>query len=192
VTELFLVFIAACLANNLILDHLLGVSPVFAVSRTIETAIGMSMAMLIVLPLTTLSCYALELLILSPLNLEFLRLIAFVITVTLVTLSVEKILKRIRPALHDKISVFIPLLLMNTSLVGVALLDIQQQNGVIVSLLFGMGTALGFGIIVLIFTALRQRIVVADVPIPFQGVSILLMTLGIISMAFMGFIGIAK
>ena len=155
-TELFLVFIAACLANNLILDHLLGVSPVFAVSRTIETAIGMSMAMLIVLPLTTLSCYALELLILSPLNLEFLRLIAFVITVTLVTLSVEKILKRIRPALHDKISVFIPLLLMNTSLVGVALLDIQQQNGVIVSLLFGMGTALGFGIIVLIFTALRQ------------------------------------
>jgi len=192
VTELFLVFIAACLANNLILDHLLGVSPVFAVSRTIETAIGMSMAMLIVLPLTTLSCYALELLILSPLNLEFLRLIAFVITVTLVTFSVEKILKRIRPALHDKISVFIPLLLMNTSLVGVALLDIQQQNGVIVSLLFGMGTALGFGIIVLIFTALRQRIVVADVPIPFQGVSILLMTLGIISMAFMGFIGIAK
>ena len=191
-TELFLVFIAACLANNLILDHLLGVSPVFAVSRTIETAIGMSMAMLIVLPLTTLSCYALELLILSPLNLEFLRLIAFVITVTLVTFSVEKILKRIRPALHDKISVFIPLLLMNTSLVGVALLDIQQQNGVIVSLLFGMGTALGFGIIVLIFTALRQRIVVADVPIPFQGVSILLMTLGIISMAFMGFIGIAK
>jgi electron transport complex protein RnfA len=150
------------------------------------------MAMLIVLPLTTLSCYALELLILSPLNLEFLRLIAFVITVTLVTFSVEKILKRIRPALHDKISVFIPLLLMNTSLVGVALLDIQQQNGVIVSLLFGMGTALGFGIIVLIFTALRQRIVVADVPIPFQGVSILLMTLGIISMAFMGFIGIAK
>jgi electron transport complex protein RnfA len=191
VTELFLVFIAACLANNLILDHLLGISPVFAVSRSIETAIGMSMTMFLVLPVTTVFCYALNVFLLAPMELEFLQLLGFVIIVSLLSLFIEKLLQKCRPALHEKITVFLPLLLVNVALVGVALLDVQEKHGFVASLFFGMGSALGFGIIVVIFTALRQRIVAADVPTPFQGVSILLITLGIISMAFMGFTGIA-
>ncbi|MFT5351515.1 MAG: electron transport complex protein RnfA [Gammaproteobacteria bacterium] len=190
-TELFLVFIAACLANNLILDHLLGISPVFAVSRSIETAIGMSMTMFLVLPVTTVFCYALNVFLLAPMELEFLQLLGFVIIVSLLSLFIEKLLQKCRPALHEKITVFLPLLLVNVALVGVALLDVQEKHGFVASLFFGMGSALGFGIIVVIFTALRQRIVAADVPTPFQGVSILLITLGIISMAFMGFTGIA-
>jgi electron transport complex protein RnfA len=191
VTELFLVFIAACLANNLILDHLLGISPVFAVSRSIETAIGMSMTMFLVLPVTTVFCYALNVFLLAPMELEFLQLLGFVIIVSLLSLFIEKLLQKCRPALHEKVTVFLPLLLVNVALVGVALLDVQEKHGFVASLFFGMGSALGFGIIVVIFTALRQRIVAADVPTPFQGVSILLITLGIISMAFMGFTGIA-
>ncbi|MFT5133886.1 MAG: electron transport complex protein RnfA, partial [Gammaproteobacteria bacterium] len=180
-----------CLANNLILDHLLGISPVFAVSRSIETAIGMSMTMFLVLPVTTVFCYALNVFLLAPMELEFLQLLGFVIIVSLLSLFIEKLLQKCRPALHEKITVFLPLLLVNVALVGVALLDVQEKHGFVASLFFGMGSALGFGIIVVIFTALRQRIVAADVPTPFQGVSILLITLGIISMAFMGFTGIA-
>lgn len=188
--ELFLVFIAACLANNLVLDYLLGVSPVFAVSRTVETAIGMSMAMLLILPVTTTSCYLLHILVLLPLRLEYLQLLAFVIITSFITLLVEKLIEKFRPALHDKIAVFIPLLMVNTALIGVALIDIQKHHGLLATLFFAVGSALGFGITVVIFSALRQRIVAADVPDAFQGASILLITLGIIAMAFMGFIGI--
>jgi H+/Na+-translocating ferredoxin:NAD+ oxidoreductase subunit A len=190
VTELSLVFIAACLANNLVLDYLLGVSPVFAVSRKIETALGMSVAMLVVLPITSLFSYALDVYILRPLDLQFLQLLAFVLIISLLTLIIEKALEKFRPALHERTAVFFPLLLVNTALLGVALLNIQQSHGLIFSIFFGIGSAAGFGIVVVIFSALRQRIAVADVPLAFQGVSILLITLGILSMAFLGFTGI--
>lgn len=189
-TELLLVFVAACLANNLVLDHLLGVDPVFAVSRKIETAAGMAVAMLLILPIPTLLAYALADYILLPLHLEYLQLLGFVIIITLVSLIMEKILKEFRPELHEKIAVFLPLLLVNTALVGVALLNVQQNYGLIASLFFGAGSALGFAVIVLVFSALRERIDVADVPVAFRGASILLITLGILSMAFMGFTGI--
>jgi Na+-translocating ferredoxin:NAD+ oxidoreductase subunit A len=190
-TELFFVFIAACLANNLVLDYLIGLSPVFAVSRKIETAFGLSLAMLLITPLTSLLTFAVNLYILSPLNMQYLQLLVFVIIVSLTLLSVERLLKLIRPALHDQISVFIPLLMVNTALIGAALLNIQGNHGLLESLFFGIGSAIGFGIVLIILTSLRERIVVSDVPVSFQGASILLITLGIISMAFMGFTGIS-
>jgi electron transport complex protein RnfA len=190
VTELFLVFIAACLANNLVLDYLLGLSPVFSVSRKLETAIGMSLAMFIMLPVTSLFTYLLDLVFLTPYKLEVLQLVSFVLIVTLLTLTIDRILQKFRPELHERTSVFIPLLLVNTSLIGVALINIQQNHGIIASVFFAMGSATGFGIVIVIFSALRERIVAADVPIAFQGISILLITLGILSMAFMGFTGI--
>lgn len=191
-TELLLVFIAACLANNLLLGHLLGVDPVIAVSRKIETATGMSVAMLLILPIPTLFSYALAEYILIPLHLEYLQLLGFVIIITLVTLIMEKVLGKFRAELHAKIAVFIPLLLVNSALVGVAMLNVQLNYGLIASLFFGAGSALGFAIVVIIFSALRERIEVADVPVVFQGASILLITLGILSMAFMGFTGIGQ
>jgi electron transport complex protein RnfA len=190
VTELFLVFIAACLANNLVLDYLLGLSPVFSVSRKLETAIGMSLAMFIMLPVTSLFTYLLDLVFLTPYKLEVLQLVSFVLIVTLLTLTIDRILQKFRPELHERTSVFIPLLLVNTSLIGVALINIQQNHGIIASVFFAMGSDTGFGIVIVIFSALRERIVAADVPIAFQGISILLITLGILSMAFMGFTGI--
>ena len=190
-TELFLVFIAACLANNLVLDYLLGTSAVFAVSRKIETAIGLSIAMLVILPVTSMFTYAINLCILTPFDLEFLRLLFFVILDSLIVLLIEKILKKYWPILHEKTAVFIPILLVNTSLVGAVLINIQQNQGLITSLFFGIGSASGFGLVVVIFTALRDRIIVSDIPVAFQGASIMLITLGILSMAFMGFTGLA-
>lgn len=190
-TELFFVFIAACLANNLVLDYLIGLSPVFAVSRKIETAFGLSLAMLLITPLTSLLTFAVNFYILSPLNLQYLQLLMFVIIVSLTLFSVERLLKLSRPALHEQVSVFIPLLMVNTALIGAALLNIQANQGLPESLLFGIGSAIGFGIVLVILTSLRERIMVSDVPASFQGASILLITLGIISMAFMGFTGIS-
>jgi len=190
VTELFLVFIAACLADNLVLDYLLGVGPVFAVSRKIETALGLSIAMILILPVTTLCSYALDIFVLVPLELGYVQLFTFAITTTALTLLIDKILQQFRPALHEKVTVFVPLLLVNTSLVGVALLYVRQETGLLASVLFGMGSATGFGIVVIVFSALRERIIVADVPEAFKGAPILLITLGILSMAFMGFSGI--
>ena len=191
-TELFFVFIAACLANNLVLDYLIGLSPIFAVSRKIETAFGLSLAMLLITPLTSLLTFAVNFYILSPLNLQYLQLLMFVIIVSLTLFSVERLLKLSRPALHEQVSVFIPLLMVNTALIGAALLNIQANQGLPESLLFGIGSAIGFGIVLIILTSLRERIMVSDVPASFQGASILLITLGIISMAFMGFTGISK
>jgi Na+-translocating ferredoxin:NAD+ oxidoreductase subunit A len=190
-TELFFVFIAACLANNLVLDYLIGLSPIFAVSRKIETAFGLSLAMLLITPLTSLLTFAVNFYILSPLNLQYLQLLVFVIIVSLTLFSVERLLKLSRPALHEQVSVFIPLLMVNTALIGAALLNIQANQGLPESLFFGIGSAIGFGIVLIILTSLRERIMVSDVPASFQGASILLITLGIISMAFMGFTGIS-
>ena len=189
-TELFLVFVAACLANNLVLDYLLGTSPVFAVSSKIETAIGLSLAMLVTLPVTSMLIYILNLYVLTPFELEFLRLFIFVIFVSLLVLLIEIILKDYWPTLHEKTAVFIPLLLVNTSLLGAVMINVQQSQRIITSLFFGIGSACGFGIVVVIFAALRDRIAVSDVPVAFQGTSILLITLGILSMAFMGFTGL--
>ena len=191
-TELFLVFIAACLANNLLLDYLIGVGAVFAVSRTIETAAGMSAAMLMILPITCLCCHFLKFYILSPLHLEFLLLPGFVIVVSLITVTIEFLIKKYKPSLHEKISVFVPLLLVTSVLLGAALLEVQTQQGLLTSIFFGIGTALGFGLVLVIFATLRKRIDAADVPIAFQGASILLITLAIVAMAFMGFTGITN
>jgi Na+-translocating ferredoxin:NAD+ oxidoreductase subunit A len=190
VTDLFLVFIAACLANNLLLDYLIGVSTLFAVSRTIETAAGMSAALLIILPITCLCCHCLKFYILIPLHLEILLLPGFVIAASLVTVLSEFLVKKYRPSLHKKISVFVPLLLVNSILLGAVLLEVQTQQGLLISVFFGIGMALGFGLILIIFAALRKRVDAADVPLAFQGTSILLITLSIVAMAFTGFTGI--
>ncbi len=190
-TELFLVFIAACLTNNLVLDYLIGVSPVFAISRKIEAALGISLAMLVILPVTSLLTYAFDTYVLRPFDLNFLQLLIFVIVLTTTTLLIEKTLEKFQPNLHEKVAMFVPLLLVNTVLLGVASINVMQNYGIFTSLIFGMGSAAGFGVVIITFSALRDRITVADVPRAFQGSSILLITLGILSMAFMGFTGVS-
>ena len=125
-------------------------------------------------------------------HLEFLLLPGFVIVVSLITVTIEFLIKKYKPSLHEKISVFVPLLLVTSVLLGAALLEVQTQQGLLTSIFFGIGTALGFGLVLVIFATLRKRIDAADVPIAFQGASILLITLAIVAMSFMGFTGIAN
>ena len=191
-TEYIVIFFSACLVNNLILDYLIGISPAVAVSRRVESAMGLSLAMIFTLTIASFVSYPIKTLLLIPLGMEYLQLISFVLVITLSILIGEKCIEKIKPLIHKKITVFIPLTLVNCSALGIALLNVQQTHGFFGSLIFGVGTSTGFGLIVVMLAAMRERIDVADVPKPFQGASILLITLGIISMAFMGFNGMGS
>ena len=187
--EIFLVFIGACLVNNLVLDYLVGVSPALASSRRFETALGLSLAMLLLVPLTTLSTHLLYHFILVPYELEFLQVLAFVICIVFICYLFELCLRRFRPSLHQRVTVFIPLLMVNSALLGVALLNTLSDRGMLIAGALSVGSALGFGLLVLSLSALRERLEVADIPEMFRGPSITVLTLGILSMAFSGFAG---
>ncbi|MFQ5658849.1 MAG: electron transport complex protein RnfA [Gammaproteobacteria bacterium] len=191
-SDFAVIFIGACLVNNLIFDYLLGVSPAIAMSRKLETAIGMSSAMICVLTLAALISYPFRNLVLVPLGLEYLQTLSFIFIITLTVLLGEKVLQRVNPVIHERVAVFIPLTLINTSGLGVALLNIEQAHGLMGSLFFGLGAGAGFGLAIIMLSAMHYRIAVDDVPGPFQGAAITLITLGIIAMAFKGFTGIVS
>lgn len=188
--EQFLILIGAGLVSNLILDHMLGVDPVLAVSRQIDPALDLALLMVLVLPVTTTGNYLLNSLILLPFDLAHLQIIALVLTTCLQVLITTWLIGRFKPALYRRIELYIPLVLVNGSILGVTLLN--PGHGLLESLFFGLGSAAGFGLILIMFSAIRERITVADVPVPFRGTAILLITLGLISMAFMGFNGMAS
>lgn len=189
--EQLLILIGAGLVSNLILDHMLGVDPLLAVSRQTGPAINLTLLMLLALPVTTAATWLLNS-ILVPAGLAHLQLTGLVLTSCLLVLTTGWLTARLKPALYARIELFIPLLLVNCSVLGAALLNINLQSGLIESLFFGFGTAAGFGLILLLVCAIRERVAVADVPLPFRGTAILLITLGLISMAFMGFNGIGN
>ena len=191
-SEYFAIFIGASLVNNLILDSMLGVAPGLAVSRKTETALTMSAVMIYTLTLAALISYPLMHYLLIPARMEQLNLIALVMLISLITLLSERLLLLTRPDMHEWIVPFIPLTLVNCSVLGVALLNIQQVYGLMDSLFFGLGSGTGFGLVVIIMSALQERLAGAAVPRPFRGLPVLLITLGILSMAFMGFTGLVS
>lgn len=192
VTEIFPVIIAACLVNNLVLENLLGVNPLFAVSRAVETAMGMALAVLVVMPPATFACHLLHRFVLEPARLEYLALPLLVSLILICTRSIEGLLQKFRPSFHEAVSSYIPMLLVNAALLGAGLLATEQRDGLLSVLFFSFSTALGYAVILVVFSAARKRISFADVPDAFEGPAVLLVTLAIMSMAFMGFTGIAE
>lgn len=192
VADLLLIFISACLVNNLVLHHLIGVCPGVALSRKIDVAAGLSLVTVVVLTVSAPVTYALSHYLLQPLGLAHLQLVTFVLVILALILSGAAGLARLRPAWHDEYRAFIPLALANCSALGVALLNAEHIYGIAGSLSFGLGAGAGFGIVVIMVAALHERILAADVPTPFRGTAALLMALAILSMAFMGFTGLAK
>ena len=190
--EQFLILISAGLVSNLILDHMLGVDPVLAVSRKIEPAVDLSILMLLVLPVTTSGAYLLNSLVLIPFELAYLRITGLVMLTSLLVLITAWLTSILKPSLFTRIEMYIPLVLVNGAVLGVALLNIESQPDFMSSISFGIGSALGFGLLILIISAIRDKIAAADVPAPFRGIPLLLTTLGLMSMAFMGFAGIGS
>jgi len=162
------------------------------VSRKLETAMGMGLATTFVLTLSSISSYMINEFLLIPLNIEFLRTISFIFVIAVVVQFTELVVHKTSPILYQVLGIFLPLITTNCAVLGVALLNVQESHGFLESALYGFGAALGFSMVLVIFAAMRERIDVADVPVPFQGAAIALITAGLMSMAFMGFTGLVK
>jgi electron transport complex protein RnfA len=162
------------------------------VSRKVETAIGMSAATTFVLTLSSILSYMINSWILAPLGLEFLRTIAFIIAIAAVVNFTELVVHKTSPLLYNVLGIFLPLITTNCAVLGVALINVQEQNSFLQSAVYGFGAALGFSLVLVLFAAMRERVNVADVPAPFRGSAIGLVTAGLMSLAFMGLAGLVK
>jgi electron transport complex protein RnfA len=191
-TEYLLILVSTIFVNNIVLVKFLGLCPFMGVSRKVETAIGMSAATTFVLTLSAVLSYIVNTWVLAPLGLEFLRTIAFIITIAAVVNFTEMVVHKTSPLLHNVLGIFLPLITTNCAVLGVALLNIQEQHTFLESAFYGFGAAIGFSMVLILFAALRERVNVADVPEPFQGAAIGLVTAGLMSLAFMGLSGLVK
>jgi electron transport complex protein RnfA len=191
-TELFVILVATVLVNNFVLVRFLGLCPFMGVSRNLEAAAGMSLATAFVLTLSSATAYLLHAYVLVPLELEYLRTITFILVIAASVQFTEIMVRRQSPLLDQVLGIYIPLIATNCAVLGVALLNVEQSTGFVQSVFFGIGAAGGFALVLVMFAAIRERLDVADVPAPFRGPAIALLTAGMMSLAFMGFSGMAR
>jgi len=191
-SEYILILVSTILVNNFVLVKFLGLCPFMGVSRKLETATGMSLATTFVLTMSSISSYLANEYILVPLGLEYLRTMTFILVIAFVVQFTEMVVHKTSPVLYQVLGIFLPLITTNCAVLGVALLNTQEQHGFIQSALYGFGAAVGFSMVLILFSAMRERIAVADVPEAFKGNAIALITAGLMSLAFMGFAGLVK
>lgn len=189
-TDLLLLALGASLVNNFVLTQFLGLCPFVGVSRRFEAAAGMALATLFVLTLASGASYAVWHWILQPLGLEYLRTLVFILLIAAVVQVTEMLVRASSPLLHELLGVFLPLITTNCAVLGVALLNLERQHGLVESLVFGAAAAAGFGLALLAFAGLRERLETADVPAAFRGTPLALITAGLMALAFMGFGGL--
>lgn len=188
-SDLLLIIFSAAFVNNIVVLEIIGADPALSFLRKMDVAIGLCLTMLVLLPLVTVFTYLINIWFIIPFHLEFLQLLIFIPTVLLITGCIKQWGHLVNKTLHARINIFLPFAGINTTVLGVILLNQQLVYGLLKSLAFGLGSAAGFSIVLLILTASSERIEVSDVPVPFRGIPVLLLTLALISMAFMGFSG---
>lgn len=189
-TEYALILVSTVLVNNFVLVKFLGLCPFMGVSKKLETAMGMGLATTFVLTLSSAIAWLVSRYILVPLEIEYLRTIAFILAIASVVQFTETVMRKTSPMLYQLLGIFLPLITTNCAVLGAALLNIQAQRTLSEALLFSFGAAVGFGLVLTLFAAIRERVAVADVPVVFQGTPIALITAGLMSLAFMGFAGL--
>lgn len=190
VNEFFLILLGTVLVNNFVLVQFLGLCPFMGVSNKLESAIGMGAATTFVMTLASVCTYLVDHWILAPLDLGYLRTIAFILVIAAVVQFVKMFMEKTSPLLYRVLGVFLPLITVNCAVLGVALLNIQKAHNFFESTLYGFGGALGFSLVLILFSAMRERLAAADVPLPFKGAAIGMITAGLMSLAFMGFAGL--
>ncbi|MBP6808581.1 MAG: electron transport complex subunit RsxA [Chromatiaceae bacterium] len=191
-TEYALILVGTVLVNNFVLVKFLGLCPFMGVSKKLETAIGMGMATTFVLTLSAICTWLVNEYLLAPLGIEYLRTIAFILVIASVVQFTETVMHKTSPVLYQVLGIFLPLITVNCAVLAVTLLNLQAGFDLMTAAINGFGAALGFSLVLVLFAALRERIAVADVPEPFQGSAIALVTAGIMSLAFMGFAGLVS
>jgi len=188
--EFAVILISSILINNYVLVQFLGLCPFMGVSNKLDSAIGMSAATTFVLTLTAMVSYVVNQLILMPLGLNYLRTIAFILVIAAVVQFTKMFIEKTSPLLYRVLGVFLPLITTNCAVLGVALQNANKDLNFFYSSLYGFGAGAGFSLVLVLFSALRERLAVADVPLPFQGAAIGMITAGLMSLAFMGFSGL--
>lgn len=189
-TDYFLLLLGTALVNNVVLVKFLGLCPFMGVSNKLDTAISMGMATTFVLTLAAISSWLIEHFILQPLNIGYLRILAFILVIAAVVQLTEMIIRKTSPVLYQMLGIFLPLITTNCAVLGVALLNVQEQNSFMQSVLYGFGSAIGFTLVMVIFAGIRERLALADVPDTFVGTPIAFIAAGLLSLAFMGFAGL--
>lgn len=186
------IIIVAIFVNNIVFAQFLGICPFLGVSKKVDTAIGMSVAVAFVLTIATIVTFILQKGVLEPFNLQYLQTITFILVIAALVQMVEIVLKKVSPSLYQALGVFLPLITTNCAILGVAILVIQKDYSLIQSVVFAIATSIGFAIALIIFSGIREQLSLTKVPKSMEGVPIALVTAGIIAMAFMGFSGIDK
>jgi len=191
-SEIFLLLLGTALVNNVVLVKFLGLCPFMGVSRKMDGALGMGMATTFVLTFATAASWMLEHWLLQPLGIQYLRILAFILVIAATVQFTEMAIRKLSPALYQVLGIYLPLITTNCAVLGVSLLNVQEKNGFMHSLLYGFGSALGFTLVMLLFTGLRVRLSLAQVPAAFAGAPIGFVVAGLLSLAFMGFAGLAS
>ena len=188
--EYILIFMSAIFVNNIILSQFLGICPFLGVSQKIDTSLGMSAAVAFVMTLATIVTYLIQKFVLDAFGLQYLQTIVFILVIAALVQMVEIILKKVSPALYQALGIFLPLITTNCAVLGVAILVIQKDFSLLQSVVYAFSTAIGFGLALTVFAGLREQMSLVNIPKGMQGVAIVLVTAGLLSLAFMGFSGV--
>jgi len=191
VEQYFVILLTTVLINNVVLTKFLGLCPFMGVSNKLDTALSMGLATTFVLTLAATASWLLETYVLVPFNIEFLRILSFILVIAAVVQFTEMVIHKTSPTLYQLLGIFLPLITTNCAVLGVALLTIQEELSFIQSIVYGFGSAIGFTLVMVIFAGLRERLEVSVVPHTFAGAPIAYITAGLLSMAFMGFSGLS-
>ena len=188
--EYILIFISAIFVNNIILSQFLGICPFLGVSQKVNTSLGMSAAVAFVMTLATIVTYLIQHYVLDVFELQYLQTIVFILVIASLVQMVEIILKKVSPALYQALGIFLPLITTNCAVLGVAILVIQKEFSLLQSIVYAFSTAIGFGVALVVFAGIREQMSLLNIPKGMRGTAIVLVTAGLLSLAFMGFSGV--
>ena len=188
--EYVLIFISAIFVNNIVLSQFLGICPFLGVSKKVDTSLGMSAAVAFVLTLATIVTWCVQTYVLEPNGLQYLQTIAFILVIASLVQMVEIILKKVSPALYQALGIFLPLITTNCAVLGVAILVIQKDYNLLQSVVYAFSTAIGFGLALTVFAGMREQLELVKIPKGMQGMAIVMLSAGLLSLAFMGFSGV--
>ena len=190
--EYILIFITAIFVNNVVLSQFLGICPFLGVSKKVETATGMGAAVAFVLVIATIVTYLVQKFVLDAFGLQYLQTIAFILIIAALVQMVDIVLKKVSPALYQALGVFLPLITTNCCILGVAILVIQNDFDLLTGVIYAFATAIGFALAMVLFAGIREQLSLVNIPKGMDGMSIALVTAGLLAMAFMGFSGVDK
>lgn len=190
--DLLIILISSSLVNNVVLSQFLGLCPFLGVSKKVETAAGMGTAVIFVITLASAVAGVIYNFVLIPLNITYLQTIVFILVIAALVQFVEMVLKKFMPSLYVALGVYLPLITTNCAVLGVALINVQKNYGIVAGIVNGFATAAGFTVSIIILAGIREKMEYNDIPESFRGMPIVLVTAGLMAIAFCGFAGLIR